>query len=617
MSDSKQKILIVDDATENIELLAGLLKAEYTTFFAKKGEKALQLAKNKKPDLILLDIVMPGMDGYEVCRRLKADPETSDIPVIFVTAMQGADDEMQGLEVGAIDFITKPFRPVLVKARVKNHLQLQQAHAAVAQARDKTALLLNNSGQGFLSIGSDLRVDKEFSSECRHIFEQDDLSGRPVASLFFPESVEAQNNYEKNLQRVFQAPDEHIRELYISLLQTNLQLGKRFFDVEIKFVSHVSLMFILTDVTLERKLKDEVYQERNRLAFIVSAVSDSKNFMDSLEGYRHFYEQRLPSILETLTSPEETHCEVYRQVHTYKGLFSLFELIYTPKALHNMETELANLNPAKDDNISGAIQEIFARHKVLEALQNDLDILEDALGQSFFKEKGIIPLSKEDVGKIETLARILLDNPENVRGDDVRAQLEFLRRIRYVDFKELIISLPRAAVQLAKRKEKSVKPFVVEGDMVNVDPDVYGPFAMSLLHIIRNAVVHGLEYPEERTMLDKPEDGEISCRVENLGAAFRVTISDDGQGVDTETLRERALEQGLLSAGDAQNLSREMVLNLIFHHGFSTTEEVDEASGRGVGLNAMMAELEKLGGKVDFESTPGEGASFIFTVPLQ
>jgi putative two-component system response regulator len=122
-----QTILIVDDEATSINVLNEVLKSSYKIGFAKDGEKGMKIAtSDEPPDLILLDIIMPGIDGYEVCKRLKADDRTKSIPVIFITAKGKEDDETKGFELGAVDYITKPFNPVVVKARVKAHLELKR-----------------------------------------------------------------------------------------------------------------------------------------------------------------------------------------------------------------------------------------------------------------------------------------------------------------------------------------------------------------------------------------------------------------------------------------------------------------------------------------------------------
>jgi sigma-B regulation protein RsbU (phosphoserine phosphatase) len=131
---AQKLILIVDDTPINIGVISGALKDSFATKVATSGEKALAIASGKdKPDLILLDIMMPGMDGYEVCRRLKTNPDTRDIPVIFLTSQTEAEDETKGFEVGAVDYIHKPFSAAVVKARVRTHLMLREAHAQIAR----------------------------------------------------------------------------------------------------------------------------------------------------------------------------------------------------------------------------------------------------------------------------------------------------------------------------------------------------------------------------------------------------------------------------------------------------------------------------------------------------
>lgn len=140
------KILVVDDEVTNLQVLSGILRPFYKVVVAKNGPIALKLAATEpQPDLVLLDVMMPDMNGHEVCQQLKADDSTKDIPVIFVTAMSEVEDEQRGFEVGALDYITKPISPPILLARVKTHLSLKAAQHSLerqnAKLHDRLALL--------------------------------------------------------------------------------------------------------------------------------------------------------------------------------------------------------------------------------------------------------------------------------------------------------------------------------------------------------------------------------------------------------------------------------------------------------------------------------------------
>jgi len=127
-------ILVVDDSPENLTVLSALLRPDYRVRVATEGRRALGIVESDDPpDLVLLDVMMPGMSGFEVCAKIRANPARRDIPIIFVTALGEVEDERHGLELGAIDYVTKPISPAIVSARVKNHLELKHARAALAR----------------------------------------------------------------------------------------------------------------------------------------------------------------------------------------------------------------------------------------------------------------------------------------------------------------------------------------------------------------------------------------------------------------------------------------------------------------------------------------------------
>jgi len=174
--NKRPKILIVDDRPENLEILQRFLENDYQLFATQKGTIALQIAKKQNPDLILLDILMPEIDGYEVCRRLKADDTTKDIPVIFITSKSEIEDELQGFEVGGIDYLTKPVSPRIVTARVKAHLALK---------REKQLLKEN------------MRLREDVDRMTRH-----DLKSPISAVISFPRIIDKSNLTEKQKKQV-------------------------------------------------------------------------------------------------------------------------------------------------------------------------------------------------------------------------------------------------------------------------------------------------------------------------------------------------------------------------------------------------------------------------------
>jgi DNA-binding response OmpR family regulator len=137
--DKRFSVLVVDDEPVNIKLISSALKNEYNILTAKDGHDAIGQVKEHKPDLILLDVMMPDLSGFEVCGIIKSDAAFADIPVIFLTALDTQDGELRGLEIGGIDYLTKPINFALLKQRVRNHIALQEKNELVKEQRDQLA----------------------------------------------------------------------------------------------------------------------------------------------------------------------------------------------------------------------------------------------------------------------------------------------------------------------------------------------------------------------------------------------------------------------------------------------------------------------------------------------
>lgn len=164
--NKKNKILVVDDMPINIQVLAGFLKSEYHVKIATDGNRAIEMANSENPpELILLDIIMPDPDGFEVCRILKSSDKTKDIPIIFITAKKNEKDEAKGLKIGAADYISKPFKPAIVKARIRTQLDLKHANDRLIQMNRQLTQALKEcslvKGQEIVCLKCGKKINRE------------------------------------------------------------------------------------------------------------------------------------------------------------------------------------------------------------------------------------------------------------------------------------------------------------------------------------------------------------------------------------------------------------------------------------------------------------------------
>jgi len=189
---SPPTLLVVDDTPDNLMLMTDLLKDRYRVKAANSGEKALRVLQGDTlPDLILLDVMMPGLSGHEVAQQLKRDPRTRDIPIIFLTAMAATEDEIHGLELGAVDYITKPIRPALVLARVDTQLKLKAA-------------------QDFLRDHNDY-LEREVERRTREVIAIQDVAIQAMASLAETRDNET-GNHIRRTQHYIKVLAEHLRD---------------------------------------------------------------------------------------------------------------------------------------------------------------------------------------------------------------------------------------------------------------------------------------------------------------------------------------------------------------------------------------------------------------------
>jgi chemotaxis protein histidine kinase CheA len=395
--------------------------------------------------------------------------------------------------------------------------------------------------------------------------------------------------------------------------------GDTLLKAEYKRLDNRRVMVVLTDVTEERRLQEKVAAERRRLEMIVAAVTDGRDFFDTVEAFREFVADGLPAILGAPADPTLIAKEIYRQVHTFKGLLNQFSFPGTPAALHDLESRLEGLRKSGREvsrqDLSAAVQAM--PFKAL--LDADLAVLSDALGPQFMECGDRVVLSAAQAEQLRQLAEQLLrGEPVDTTIGGMRRLLVKIGQLHKVPLKDVLTGFDRLIKQTAIRLEKEVVPLQVLGDTeVWIDPQAYRPFLRSLTHVFRNAVVHGIEDPATRLQMGKEETGNITCSVHADADCLKLSIADDGAGINIEGLRQRAVAAGLFEPGEIAAVPDEQIADLIFLDNIGTQQETTEFAGRGVGLAAVRGETRNIKGQVTVRTTAGQGTQFEFTLPFQ
>ena len=239
--------------------------------------------------------------------------------------------------------------------------------------------------------------------------------------------------------------------------------------------------------------------------------------------------------------------------------------------------------------------------------QTDLRYLINSFHNSFDK-----------IGKLVDFINDLHDkhSEENLRTAVITGDIQDnLRIIRLLPISTIFDLYPRMIRDIAKLQSKKIK-FEVYGAETRVDKKILEELKDPLIHLLRNAIDHGVEAPGEREVQGKPPEGQISIKASYAGNMVQIEISDDGKGIDTERILQIAIKKGYLKQDQASEISKSDLISLIFHSGFSTAKIITDLSGRGVGLDVVKSNIEKIKGTIETESEKGKGTKFILKIPL-
>ncbi len=554
-------ILVVDDSPENIDMLVGILGGAYKVKAAKNGEKALKIARSQTPpDLILLDIIMPEMDGYDVCRQLKSDPSTMNIPVMFVTGKDRAEDETRGLQLGAVDYITKPFTPPIVLARVKTHLALyfasqgtqpdtgdgqkpEEPHPGFREAENEpqqaplrqTILVLDDSPESIdvlVSILSPYYKVKATTQGQKAL--KIATSSHPPDLILMDIVMPDMDGYAVCRQLKADRATCDIPVLFISVLEETLDKVKAF---GIGGVDYITKPFQAEEVVARVKthlsLRNMQKQVQQR-----SAELEKTN-------------TRLQHSLETLQIAQE------QLVHAEK-MAALGRLV--AGVAHEINTPIG----------IGVTAASYLEHKTtdLETLYKEGKMTRSELEQYISAAKE----SSDIVLKNLRRAAEQIQSFKQVAVDQTRSDMRAFRLKTYID--DLLLSLHP---KLSETHHKIIVQCPEELEVFSYP----GAFSQILTNLILNSLIHGFE---------KQAHGEIILNVSTDSNSLWLEYKDNGKGIVHEERRH------------------------VFEP-FYTTKRGTGSTGLGLHIVYNLV-TQQLGGNIECESKPGEGTTFVIQVPL-
>jgi len=546
----------------------------------------------------------------------------------FFQYLQNKSDNVEKIEIKTNDEFGKMGKSLNenIAVTAKLHEEIYQLNLNLEekiakrthQLKEKTeqiSQLLDNAEEGFLSFGQTLLVDSEYSKECEYIFQKA-INDENIINLLFTKEAEEKELFTKVMNDIFNPKlKKRKKEVFLQLLPKEFSILNNYIKVEYKIISPEKLMLILVDITEKKKLQEKIELEKNILKMIVSVVSDIQEFKDLVHEYYTFCE----STKEYIGSEKRflnDIIEYYRMIHTFKGNFAQKDLVYIVPMLHQYESKINNLikNPNRTFE---QFKELIQSDDISKWLDKDIEVLDTILDHKILDKDDTISVPISLVCKIEEEVKLILHYTKDKRDITYEDLLEDVASMRKRTLYDLLKSYPKSVEQLAKRLNKKIYQMqVVGGENIFVSNKV-NYFIKSLIHIFRNSIDHGIETLQERIALNKDESATISCDIQNNENSVIINIVDDGRGIDTGIIKQKALEKGIFTEDEIANMSRSEILMTIFKDTFSTKEEITQLSGRGVGLAAVKGEIEKLDGSIEIDTTPEKGTTFKFTIPLK
>jgi sensor domain CHASE-containing protein/signal transduction histidine kinase len=514
-------------------------------------------------------------------------------------------------------------------------MSLGETHEEIRNRTSELRLLMDSVPVALLSLNTDLRINPEYSRTATTMLGREELSGLDFCDCL---GLHAEGAHAKLRAQLLDFLDlfrnEALREKDMGKLNPLPvhQLVKtdsvRWVTLDFHLIRRAQaqgnhVLVIIEDCTAEKELEQEVLTTQQENLQLKAIAEDPDLFREFIAEARDILDS-VRAISESLTVRDtnvESLREIFRGVHTIKGVAGAFSLGRVTEIAGKLENSLALL--LKKDVISaGTIERV---HSEISALGNELDSIRAStmriLGTHLDDEAGLsvrVALGefKDHIETIRTMHR----NLSTVNAEAAKATDDIIRRLESMKMVPATKALGRATKivpDLIRRLDKNAV-FAFEGQDTRIDFEIARELNTPLVHLFRNAFDHGIEFPEDRLLANKPEQGRVTLVVHKENSAIVLEVSDDGVGIDLDKIKAAAVSKRLIDPDSASKLTPAECYDFLFRPGFSTKNDITEFSGRGVGLDVVHDFVKnKLKGSIHIESRPGSGTRFILRVPLR
>ncbi len=473
--------------------------------------------------------------------------------------------------------------------------------------------LMDNTGQGFLSFGSSYQINRKYSKACQTFFQQN-IEGLDILELLLPETEQQETRQaaKELIDMLFSGIGE--MSLLEDLLPKESAIGDRILQLEYRWIpqsetnAESKVMVILTDVTTEKELEAQLKADEERNKTLLKIASDRDGFLEFLRELDRLF-KNLYSCMDCGINNIDAH-EMFRYYHTIKGGAATYALQKVAEEAHRIESDLEEVRSGRQQLTDSMVAEF----------RQDTEHLQKLVGETLNEFSQLIPgEERQQTEKVFKISASKLDTFQNkliaLIGNDYFDQIQTI----VAEFKKqpigpLLKKYKLAAETLAEKLGKILE-VEIKGTQVEVDFEQLNPLFSTLIHLVRNSVDHGIEEPEMRAMLGKSEVGKLTMAVNQEQGQLQILIQDDGGGIDAETVKNIALNKGIITKEWANSAKAQELVELVFAPGFSTKEAVSDVSGRGVGMDAVKASVEALSGTLNVTTELDQGSTFTITIP--